>query len=157
MRTRITAGLVVLAVFVTAAIPAVAADSIYGKVTVVKSAEVVVINYGEGTYDIRIAGIDAPTGKERGAADAKKFVSSLLLGKNARVRFERRAPTGEMIGRVLIEQGSPTEITDVGIELLKQGLARRDASYDDKYGKLAEAEQAARDARRGLWAATPPK
>jgi endonuclease YncB( thermonuclease family) len=58
---------------------------------------------------------------------------------------------------VLIEQGSPTEITDVGIELLKQGLARRDASYDDKYGKLAEAEQAARDARRGLWAATPPK
>ena len=79
-----------LAVFVTAAIPAVAADSIYGKVTVVKSAEVVVINYGEGTYNIRIAGIDAPTGKERGADDGEE-VREQPAAREERARAVRTA------------------------------------------------------------------
>ena len=57
-----------------------AGKSIYGKVTEVKSADVLTLDYGTGQYSIRIAGIDAP---EEGlfATEAKQFVANLVLGK----------------------------------------------------------------------------
>jgi endonuclease YncB( thermonuclease family) len=45
-------------------------------------------------------------------------------------------------------------IGDVGLELVRAGLARRQPNYDYKYGELAAAEKEARTAKRGLWA--PP-
>jgi len=157
-------GLLGLLVFGAGLLPAYGGDALYGKVTAVKSAEVVVLEYGAaggtgrstarttGRYDVRIVGVDAP---ESGAfaREARQFVSNLVLGKNVRLRFEYRNKNSEMVSRVFT--GDPG--IDVGVELLKAGLARRQPNYDYKYGELSAAEKEAQAAKRGLWAQTQPR
>jgi endonuclease YncB( thermonuclease family) len=131
---------------------ALGGDSLYGKVTEVKSAEVVVLDYGEGKYNVRITGIQAP--REKDLADrAKEMVSRLVLDKNARLRFEGRNKAGEMVGQ--LQTDDPDGIKDVGLELVRSGMARRTPSYDYKYHELSAAEKEARGAKRGLWANAP--
>jgi endonuclease YncB( thermonuclease family) len=128
---------------------AVAGDSIYGRITAVRSGQIVVLNYGQGEYVVRLVGIDVPTGTQARAQDARALVSKLLLAKNGRLQFERRAPNGEMIGRMYTDDPA-IGIQDVG---LGAGLARRQPNYNDKTGTMAAAEKEAQTARRGLWAA----
>lgn len=135
--------------------PVFAGDSIYGKITEVKSAEVVVLDYGSGKYNVRIVGIDAPKTKQL-ASEAKEFVEKLLLGKNARMRFEYRAKNGEMVSRLQTDDPQ-IGIKDVGVELVKAGLARRQSNYDYKYGEMSAAENEARTTKRGLWATAQPR
>jgi endonuclease YncB( thermonuclease family) len=147
-----TGGLLSLLILGAGPCPAFAGDVFYGKATAVKSAEVVVVDYGEGRYDIRLVGVVVP--KEGPLAErAKEFVSNLVLGKVVRARFEGRAKNGEMVSRLFT--GDPG--VDVSVELLKAGLARRQPKYDYKYGELSAAEREAREAKRGVWAAAQPK
>lgn len=130
-------------------VPALAGDSIYGTVTAVRSAEVLTLDYGTGQYEVRIIGIEVPrTGPV--ARRAKQFVSNLVLGKKVRIRFDHRAPNGQMISRVFTDD--PNGIKEVGIEIVKAGLARRQKGYDYKYGELSAAENEAQRAKRGVWA-----
>ncbi len=140
-------------------LPAFAGDSLYGKVTEVRSADVVILDYGAGHYVIRIIGIDVP--KEGPiASEAKQFVAKLVLGKNARMRLGSRAENGEMVCRLFTDD-PVIGIKDVGLELVRAGLARRqkgeDPQFDYKYGDLSAAEREAQKARRGLWATTQPR
>jgi endonuclease YncB( thermonuclease family) len=135
---------------------AMAADSFSGKVTEVRSADVIVVDYGSGQYVVRIVGIDAP--KEGPiAAEARRFVSEKVMGKGIRARFQGRDNNGEMVSRVFV--GDPGD--DVGLEVVRAGLAQRQAApdpeYGYKYGELSRAENEAREAKRGLWAASTPK
>jgi endonuclease YncB( thermonuclease family) len=145
-------GLWSLAVLAAALVPAYAGDSLYGKVTAVKEATLVTLDYGSGTYDIRIVGIEAPKPGEPHAAEARKFLSDLLLGKNARMRLNRRGDNDEMICRLFTDD-AVIGIKEVGVEMVRAGLARRQPGYDEKYGELAAAENEARAAGRGIWAA----
>jgi endonuclease YncB( thermonuclease family) len=131
-----------------------AGDSIYGRVTTVKSADVVVFNYGKGEYVLRLIGVDPPD-DERRSGEARRFVSNLVLGRNVRARIERKAPSGEMYARLYTDNPT-TGIKDVGLELIRAGLARRQPAYDGKYGEMAAAEEEARNARRGIWAQAKP-
>ncbi len=156
---RVIQGFVGCAVLLAGFLPAFAGDSLYGKVTEVRSADVVILDYGKGQYVIRIIGIDVP--KEGPVAnEARQFVSKLVLGKNARIRFEGRAPNGEMVSRLYTDD-PVIGIKDVGLELVRVGLARRqkgeDYQFGYKYGELSVAEREAQKARRGLWATTQPK
>lgn len=167
MRKRWAGGLLGLLVFGTGLLPAFAGDSLYGRVTAVKSAEVVVFEYGAaggqgrsaarttGRYDLRLVGIDAPESGAR-AREARQFVANLVLGKNARMRFEYRNRNGEMLSRLFTDDPA-VGIKDVGLELIRAGLARRQSDYDYKYGELSAAEREARAAGRGLWAQTEPR
>jgi endonuclease YncB( thermonuclease family) len=145
-------GLWSLVVLGTALVPAYAGDSLYGKVTAVKEATLVTLDYGSGTYEIRIVGVDAPKAGEPQADEALKFVSDLLLGKNARMRLVRGSEHGEMVCRLFTDD-PVLGIKEVGVELLRAGLARRQPGYDEKYGELSKAESEAREAGRGIWAA----
>jgi endonuclease YncB( thermonuclease family) len=135
--------------------PVFAGDSAYGKVTAVKSAEVVTFDYGTGRYQIRIIGIEAPKDGAFARA-ARQFVADLVLGKNARMRFDHRARNGEMVSRLFTDD-PVLGIKEVGVELLKAGLARRQKGYDYKYGELSAAEDEAQKAQRGLWAPAQPR
>lgn len=128
---------------------ALGGDSLYGKVKAVKSGELVTLDYGGGEYVVRLAGIEAP--KDGPAArEAQEFISKLLVGKNVRMRFEMRNKNGEMVSRLFTDD--PVEgIKDVGIELLKAGMVKRQRNYDYKYGELSAAENEAQKERRGLW------
>ena len=140
-------------------LPAFAGDSLYGKVTEVRSADVVVLDYGSGSYVIHIMGVVVPP-EGPFANQSKQFVSKLVLGKNARMRLGSRTENGEMVARLFTDD-PVNGIKDVGLELVRTGLARRqqgeDAQFDYKYGELSIAEREARDAKRGLWATTQPQ
>ena len=127
-------------------LPVLAGDSLYGKIIKIRSAELVIMDYGAGQYVIHIIGIVTP---KEGPLTKKalEFVSKLVLGKNARMRFESRNKNGEMMARLLTGDAK----MDVGLELVKAGLAKRQPDYDYKYGELSKAENEARKAKRGLW------
>jgi endonuclease YncB( thermonuclease family) len=131
-------------------LPAHAGDSLYGKVTEVKRADLVTLDYGTGQYDLTLVGIDVPRDGPI-AAQAIQFVSQLVLDKNARMRFQGRSEGGEMQVRLFTDDPS-IGIKDVSVELVRAGLARRKQGFDFPYGELAKAEKEARAARRGLWA-----
>ena len=139
----------VLLVFGAGLFPVLAADSFFGKVTEVRSADVVVVDYGKGQYVVRIVGVSVP--KEGPiTAKAKQFVTDLVLGKVIRARFQGEQK-GEMVSQLFV--GDPGE--DVGLELVRAGLARRqqglDPEFGYKYGELLKAEKEAREGKRGLW------
>jgi endonuclease YncB( thermonuclease family) len=143
-----TTALVGLLIFWVVPSSVCAGKSIYGKVSEVKSADVMTLDYGAGQYDIRVAGIDVP--KERPFADeAKQFVANLVLGKNVRLRFYGRTPNGEMLGRLDIDD-PVIGIKEVAVELLRVGLARVQKGFD---GELTKAENEARETKHGLWGA----
>ena len=136
-------------------IPVFAGDVFGGKVTEVRSAEVVVVNSGKEQFVVRIVGIAAPL-EGPVATEAKQFVTKLVLGKEVRARFLGRNKNAEMVSRLFV--GDPG--TEVGLELVRNGLARRlegaEAQFGYKYGELSKAENEARRAGRGLWAASQP-
>jgi endonuclease YncB( thermonuclease family) len=139
-------------------VPAFAGDSLYGKVTQVKSAAIVTLDSGGFQHDIRLIGIDVPAEGPL-AKQAKKLLASLVLGKNARMRFEYEEK-GLMVCRLFTDD-QVLGIKDVGLELVKAGLAQRqtedDTKYGYKYGELSAAENQARTAKRGLWAPAQPR
>jgi endonuclease YncB( thermonuclease family) len=144
-----------LLIFLAGLVPVLAGDSLYGKVVEVKSADVVTLDYGAGQYELRLVGIDVPRDGPI-ATKATEFVSNLVLGKNARMRFEGRTEGGEMMVRLFTDDPE-IGIKEVGVELVRAGLARRQNDFDFKYAELSAAEKEAKDARRGLWAAAQPQ
>jgi endonuclease YncB( thermonuclease family) len=140
----------------TGLFPARAGDSTYGKVMEVRSAEVVLLDTGETRYEVRLIGIQAP--KEGPLAEeARKLVSELVLGQQVQMRFEGRNKEGEMVARLLTLGDAAKPIRDVGLEVVRAGLARRLPNFDYKYGELSKAEAEARKGRRGLWASASPR
>lgn len=145
-----TAGVLGLLVVAAGLLPAFAGDSLYGTVTAVESGEVVTFDYGAGQYELRLIGVDVPrTGAI--ASQARNLVSDMVLGKNARMRFELRNEEGEMLSRLFTDD-PVLGIKEVAVELVRAGLAQREQGFDFKYGELAAAEREARAAGRGLWA-----
>ena len=126
-------------------------DSLYGRVTAVRSADVVVLTHAAGQYTLRLVGI-APPAATRAASEATAFVRNLVLNKPARMRLEGRDRNGVLRAR-LYTADSTTGIVEVNVELVRAGLVRKVANFDFKYGELANAEREARVARRGVFAA----
>lgn len=147
---RVTLSLALLA---AATAPAGAGDSLWGKVMAVKTPTLVTLDYGSGSYEIRIVGIDAPRVGEPLQEQARQFVADLVLDKNARMRLHHRGLNGELVCRLFTDD-PVIGIKEVGVELVRAGLARRQPGYDEKYGELAAAESEAQAAGRGLWAAS---
>lgn len=154
-KLRITTTLAGLLILGAALGPAFAGDSFYGKVTEVKSGGLLILDSGDGQMELQLVGIDVP---QEGpvAAQARAFVSNLVLGKNARMRADHRLPDGPMLARLFTDD-PVTGIREVAVEMVRAGLARRQADYDFKYGELAAAEKDARAAQRGLWASSEPQ
>jgi len=132
---------------------AIGGDSLWGKVVAVKAPDLVTIDIGTGQLDVRIVGIDAPR-EGRRMEDAKRMVSDLVLGKNARLRLEYRGKNKEYVGRLQTDEGEGV-IRDVGLELVRAGMVQRQPRFDYKYRELSGAEDEAKRAKRGMWASGP--
>ena len=133
---------------------AFAGDSSYGRVVEVRSADVVLMDFGKSRYVVRLAGVVAPT-EGRLVAEGRQFVERLVRDKGARMRIEGRNKKNEMIARVLVDDPEKT-VRDLGIEIVSAGLARAEATTAYKYRELQIAEERARREKRGLWAASQP-
>jgi endonuclease YncB( thermonuclease family) len=155
-QARFSGGLLVfLALVVAGWIPAQAGDSLYGKVTEVKSGDVVTFDAGDDQYVLRLVGIEVAKDAAL-AKEAVQLVSQMVLGKNARMRFEGLGKDGLMQSRLYTDDPE-LGIKEVSLELVRAGVARRLEGFDFKYGELSAAESEARNARRGLWAANPTR
>lgn len=100
---------------------------------------------GHEQVKIRIDGIDAPEKKQYFGNRAKEYLSGMIWGKELTVKVTKKNKWKRSIGKV-----STPEIQDVGIEMIKAGLAwqYRDYNKDESY---AEAERLARESKKGLW------
>jgi endonuclease YncB( thermonuclease family) len=129
-----------------------AGDSFVGRVTAVKSANVITMQQGDIVYDVRINGIVVDKNATL-AREARNALSRLVLDQTVRLRFDKLID-GQMTGRIKIGAiGKPEEtVRDAGVELVRAGVVRADASYPKyRYGQMQSAEDEARLNRRGLW------
>jgi endonuclease YncB( thermonuclease family) len=136
-------------------LPAVCCSrALSGTVTEVPRAGVAVLNVGATRYIVRISGIEVPVDAAI-AGQARQYIGDLMLGRSATLRFVSRAPNGELSGRLLVAD-PVVGIKDIGVELVRRGLARRqpggETRYGYKYGELSAAEREAQINHRGLWA-----
>ena len=133
------------------AAPPAEAKSVYGKVLEVWEANLLLLDHGAGTYVLRLRGIDAPVAQAPFALEARLFVEGKVRGKQVRARIERRIDGDEMEAMLLVDG------EDVGLALLRNGLARRAAGAhykahgDGRPDDLVAAEREGREAHRGLW------
>lgn len=97
------------------------------------------------TERIRFHGIDAPESHQPYGQASKKLVSDLIYDKDIRVEVQTRDKYGRLVGKVFVGE------TNVNLAVVKAGLAWWYRQYGAGETALAEAEQAARTARLGLW------
>jgi endonuclease YncB( thermonuclease family) len=130
--------------------PALAGDALYGTIVNVSSAEVVMLKSATQQYVLRIRGIEIPTSI---AKEAEKFVSKLVLGRGKKVgaHLFYRAKNGEMLSRLYAKDTNTGKVQDVGLELVRAGLAVPQKDYDYKYGELSAAQRDAKTAKLGVW------
>lgn len=99
---------------------------------------------------IRLFGIDAPELRQPFGARAKQHLSGLVFGKTVRAEVRDIDRYGRTVADVIVGG------VNVNQAMAAAGWAWWYVEYARKDAKLAALEQAARTARRGLWADAKP-
>lgn len=132
-----------------------AADLVGRVVSVADGDTLTVLTLDKQQDIVRLNGIDAPeSGQDFGQA-AKRSLSALVFGKDVRVLGSKHDRYGRLVGTVLVDS------VDVNLEQIRAGMAwffRRYATDvpAERRAEYEEAEAAAREAKRGLWAQPRP-
>jgi micrococcal nuclease len=98
---------------------------------------------------VRLHGIDAPEKAQPFGNVARKDLGDLIQGKIVEVQQVDKDRYGRVVANVHVSG------RHVNREQVAKGLAWRYVQYDKK-GEFTEVEQAARRARKGLWADPKP-
>jgi endonuclease YncB( thermonuclease family) len=118
---------------------------IVGKVVQVTDGDTLTLLVDGGQGDVRLAGIDAPERAQPFGKRSQHSLSVLCAGKDARVKFVGIDGHGPVVGRVWCSG------VDVNAEQVRLGMA---SVYDHVTDRnLYSLQEAARNARRGLWSA----
>ena len=133
------------------------AAELQGRVVGVSDGDTItVLADGQRQFRIRLSGIDAPEKKQAFGAIAKQTLSHQVYGKPVLVEWSKVDRYGRIVGR--IELGG----RDVNLQQVREGSAwvytqyLRDLPEADRRLYL-EAEQQAREERRGLWRDAAPE
>ena len=113
---------------------------------------------------VRLAVIDAPEIAQPFGAQARDAVHALAQGRLVRLEPRGYDRYGRTLAVVWVQQDGPSELTDLSLWLLQQGLAWHYRAHADKQPmperwQYALAEAQAKWGRRGLWQhvdAVPP-
>lgn len=108
---------------------------------------------------LRLLGLDAPERCQAGGPAAHEALRSRVLGRTVQVETVGRDVYQRLLGRVWLESVGDGAPADVGAWLVSEGHAWSDRYRGDP-GPYAAQEDAARNARRGLFAdaaAQPPR
>ena len=116
-----------------------------------------VLDQANSRHKIRLGGIDAPEKKQAFGQKSKQNLSSLVVGQNVEVEYDKRDRYGRIIGK-LIKDGQ-----DINLLQVKQGYAWHYKYYAKDQSQLdrvlySSAEIEAREKTLGLWSApaVPP-
>lgn len=113
-----------------------------------------------------IAGVRCPRGDEPGAAEAYRFVRRALTQRDCEIEVEAVDKSGTFLGTLTYggKQGKePNRVNglNLGVELLRRGLAALHDSYDPRGRtngpELVTAQDAAKRARVGKWVDWSPE
>ena len=131
--------------------------AIFLQIFVLTAAETMVVtsvhdgdSFRAGKQAFRLWGIDAPELDQRWGTAAREALRELLTG-SGEVAVERHGTSWKRIV-VRAESGGK----DISLELLKMGLAWYLPEFAPRREDYREAEQEAREARRGLWSDESP-
>ena len=102
-------------------------------------------------YRIRFFGIDAPEAAQDFGIDARDALREKILGKEVTVTVAAVDKYGRAVGRVMLGGRY------INLEMAAEGMAWYYRDYADREYDLAEAENAARQYRRGLWKSAAPQ
>lgn len=129
---------------------AVAAETLTGKVVAVHDGDTLTaLDAGKTQHNVRLHGIDPPETKPAFGTVARKGLADPVFGKVVDVEVVDKDRYGRQVGKVHVGGRY------VKAEMVRQGLAWRYVQYN-KRGEFAQDEQAARAARKGLWADANP-
>jgi endonuclease YncB( thermonuclease family) len=128
-----------------------------GEVTRVIDGDTITV-FLEGVSErVRLLGVDAPEFGNKGAAaeplagEAGEFVRRLLQGRRVILRRDPESDDRDRYGR-LLRYVESADGTDVGAELLRQGLARAMTEFPcSRLGLYIRIEKEARESKRGIW------
>lgn len=137
----------------TAAEPSI----ITGEVVGVSDGDTITVLVDEEPIKVRLDGIDAPEAGQPFGTQAKTALSDAIFAKPVRVTISDTDRWGRSIGVVEVAgpQGRPQ---NVNLAMVRAGMAWHYVAFSDDQ-ELAQAEQEARQGRRGLWTdpePTPP-
>ena len=127
------------------------ADSLTGRVVRVADGDTItVLDANNQQHKLRLSGIDAPEIKQAYGQASRKHLAALIAGKTVLAEWYKRYKYGRTVTKVLLNG------QDVCLDQIKAGMAWHYKKYEteqtlkDRHS-YAEAEQVAREAKRGLW------
>ena len=127
-----------------------------GRVVAVEDGDtIVVLDDGNGTYKIRLQGIDAPEGGQAFGDRSGQNLSEMVSGKQVEVEWSKRDRYRRLVSKVLLEGN------DVCLQQIRAGMAWHYKYYQNEQSDndrelYATAENEARSARLGLWSDEKP-
>ena len=106
---------------------------------------------GGREYRVRLNGIDAPELQQPFGRKAQELLAGLLRDRPLRVVTLGEDRGGQVIGDVYVSLAPGAAETLLNVDLVERGWAWHFVRFAKDNKALAEAEQSARAARRGLW------
>jgi endonuclease YncB( thermonuclease family) len=126
-------------------------DEFQGRVTSALEGDTIIVMNGRRPTRVKLVGVDAPEPGQPFADKARQFTSSVVTRKRVLVRVKETDRLGRVTGEVILPDGK-----SVHEQLLAAGLAWHDLHTSSNDEELAALEAEAKQAKRGLWAASNP-
>lgn len=148
MRYAGAVAVLLLAGLVFAAPPTVV-EEISGKVIGISDGDTIKVLVNKEAITVRLEGIDAPESGQSFGKKSKEALAELVAGKSVTVKKTGTDKYKRTLGIVILED------VEVNAKLIEDGWAWHFKKYNDE-DRLATLEEAARKAKRGLWADENP-
>lgn len=128
-------------------ITVVPAANLTGKVVGVKNGSQIEILRNGKVLGVTLHGIDCAAKTFAAGKAARRYIADIAFMNDVKVEITGTESNGNLIGKVTLATGS-----DLGVELVKGGLAWWDKQKTPDEVGLARLEKEARDAYLGIWA-----
>ena len=125
-------------------------SDLIGRVVKVADGDTItILDSSKTQHKIRLQGIDAPEKNQAYGDAAGRYLSGLVAGQEVRVAWSKRDKYNRILGTVYANG------EEVNLAMLRAGFAWHYKKFDSTPA-YAQAESAARAAKRGLWAGCDP-
>ena len=119
-------------------------SNIPGIVVKVYDGDTITLQNNNGTYKIRLAGIDAPESRQAYGNVSRNYLYNMVRDRFVYAEVQNKDRYGRYVAKIMLDN------TDVNAEMLRAGLAWHYKQYNNNY-EYAMLEQEAKRNRRGLW------
>jgi endonuclease YncB( thermonuclease family) len=136
-------------------VASVDASVLQGQVVEVHDGRTVTVENTGRRIKVALKAADAPERGQPYGEAARQRLAALVLNRHVSIEYTGLGPQAVLIGRLFCDD------RDVGLQMIRDGAAWFDRSYETNLGPVesalyAESERAARGERRGLWQDAAP-